>query len=256
MPTNLADKEFWETEFYWARVSVPCRPDPSMPFDRAVARELGEYAPVEPGQRVIEIGCAPAKWLTFYAERFGARVSGVEYAEKGARLSQANLDSIGVAGTIHEADFFAFPPEPHDLVLSLGFIEHFDDLETAFERHLEFVRPGGRLALGVPNFRGLNQAAQWLADPDYLRLHNLEAMRPEFFRTLADTHGLELQHLGYFGGFDPALIAPSPRRAAPARWLAKAVVYAGLAWRRLPVADRVQHSLFSSYLLGVFRRPS
>jgi SAM-dependent methyltransferase len=253
--TNLADKQFWENDFYWARSSVPCRPDLDMPFDRAVAAELGEFAPVEHGQSVIEIGCAPAKWLVFYAERFGARVSGVEYTGKGAALSRANLESVGIEATIHEADFFALPPEPHDLVLSLGFIEHFDDLDATFDRHLEFVRRGGRLALGVPNFHGLNRAAQQLADPAYLRLHNLAAMRPELYRRWAATRGLELQHLAYFGGFDPALISPAADRAAAARIAAKTAILAGLAYRRLPISDRLQHPLFSSYLLGVFRRP-
>jgi hypothetical protein len=81
-------------------------------------------------------------------------------------------------------------------------------------------------------------------------------MRPELFRKLAESHGLELEHLAYFGGFDPALISPSSQRAAPARLLAKGVILGGLAYRRLPVADRIQHPRFSSYLLGVFRRPA
>jgi SAM-dependent methyltransferase len=254
MATNLADKQFWENDFYWARVSVPCRPEPTMPFDRAVAAELDAHAAVERAESVIEIGCAPAKWLLFYAERFGASVSGVEYTEKGAALSRANLESAGIDGVIHEADFFALPPDPHDLVLSLGFIEHFDDLAGTFARHVEFVRPGGRLALGVPNFRGVNRVAQWLADPDYLRLHNLSAMSPDLFRRLAQDHDLGLEHLAYFGGFDPALIAPSPTRPVAARLPAKALIFGGLAYRRLPVSDRLQHPLFSSYLLGVFRR--
>jgi SAM-dependent methyltransferase len=256
MVENLADKRFWENEFYWADAQVPCRPDLAFSFDRGVARELAEHAPVVADQSVIEIGCAPAKWVLFYAERFHATVSGVEYSAKGAALSRANLEAAGVDGTIFEADFFDLEPEPHDLVLSLGFIEHFDDLEAAFDRHLEFVAPGGRLALGVPNLRGLNRALQWLADPSYLRLHNLAAMSPALFRRLAAARGLELEHLGYFGGFEPALITPARAGRTPARLLARALIRAGLAYRRLGRADHVDHRLFSCYLLGVFRRPS
>jgi hypothetical protein len=80
-------------------------------------------------------------------------------------------------------------------------------------------------------------------------------MRRGLFRRFARDRGLELEHLAYFGGFDPALIAPSPARAAPPRLLAKAVILSGLAYRRLPVSDRIQSAAFSSYLLGVFRRP-
>ena len=255
MVTNLADKGFWEDEFYWARAQVPCRPDPAFTFDRAVMRELAAHASVERGERVIEIGCAPAKWLVFYGERFGARPSGVEYSQKGAELSRANLASVGLEGEIHEADFFELEPRPHDLVLSLGFIEHFDDLEAAFDRHVAFVAPGGRLALGVPNFHGLNRVSQWLADPAYLRMHNLAAMDRGLFRRLAATRGLTLEHIDYFGGFEPALITPGGSGRAPARLVAKAIIRAGLLYRRLGRADEIDHPLLSCYLLGVFRRP-
>ena len=80
---------------------------------------------------MLEVGCAPAKWLIFYAEHFGARVSGIEYSDKGARMSRDNLAAAGVEGEIDEGDFFAATPRPYDLVASIGFIEHFDDIEAA-----------------------------------------------------------------------------------------------------------------------------
>ena len=202
---------------------------------------------------MIEVGCAPAKWLAFYAERFGAQVSGIEYTAKGAALSRANLEALGIDGEIHEADFFGLEPSPHDLVASFGFIEHFDDVDTAFARHVEFTAPGGRIALGVPNFRRVNRVLQRIADPAFLALHNPEAMDPGRFRAWARQHDLTLEHLGYLGGFDPALITPRGRRGVgPA--LATAAIYAGLAYRRLPVSDRLNSPAASSYLLGVFRR--
>jgi SAM-dependent methyltransferase len=253
-PANIVEKAFWESDYYWARAQLPCRVDPAQAFDRSLSRALARHAPAARGARVLEVGCAPAKWLIFYAERFGAAVTGIEYSEKGARLSRENLLAAGVEGEILRADFFEVAPSPHDLVVSIGFVEHFDDIAAAFERHLRFLAPGARLALGVPNFRGLNRALQWLADPGYLALHNLAAMRRSLYRELARTHGLELEHLGYLGGPDPALIrlsrgsALSPRRVLPG--------LATLAERRLrasALGERLEHPWLSSYLLAVFR---
>ena len=213
------------------------------------ATRSGRWAAPRAGDSVIEIGCAPAKWLVHLAERYGVRVAGIEYTEKGAAFSRANLEACGVEGTIHYADFFAFGAREHDLVVSLGFIEHFDELEDVFARHVAFVAPGGRLVLGVPNFRGLNRLLQRWSDPDYLALHNMRATAPELWRRLAREHGLTPIAVRHIGGPDPVIVR---LHGGPAR----VVAMAEARFRRLRVAERLDHPWFSSYLFMVFGRPS
>src|ERR1700759_1569960 len=105
---SLADQTFWEEKSIWADVAPPVRPDPQLEFDRALMDAFARLAPLSAGATVLEIGCAPAKWLVYLAERFGARVAGVEYSPKGATISTENLIACGVDGEIHEADFFSF----------------------------------------------------------------------------------------------------------------------------------------------------
>jgi 2-polyprenyl-3-methyl-5-hydroxy-6-metoxy-1,4-benzoquinol methylase len=243
---NIVDKSFWEEEYLDA-AELPARPDPSFPFDRMLAHELERRAPVAAGRTVMEVGCAPGKWLVWYAERFGANVEGVEYGEKGVAATRANFDAAGVDGAVHHADFFEFDPRPYDLVLSLGFIEHFDDTSAAFARHVEFVAPGGLLAIGVPNYRGLNRVVQRFSDPSHLALHNLGAMDPALYESLAAAHDLRVESIAHVGGFDPVIIKIG--RPAVKPWIALEG-----RWRRLAVSERVNHRLASSYLLAVFRR--
>jgi SAM-dependent methyltransferase len=258
-PRSLTDRSFWEKEYYWGTDggSRPYRVDPAEPFDRSLAGALGVWAPVAEGRRVLEIGCAPGKWLVFYAERFGAHVEGIEYSAKGAALAEQNLRLCQVRGTVHCADFFAFDPRPFDLVLSIGFIEHFTDLEGVFARHVEFLAPGGRLALGVPNFRGVNRALQALADREYLHRHNVRATYPALYRELASEHGLELERIGHIGGLDPSIIrlASDASPFSPRRLLPGLVTMAERSFRRTRLGERVQHPWASSYLLATFRRP-
>ena len=247
--TTLVDKQFWEQEYYWADEKPPVRPDPGLPFDRAMSAALADLAPVAKGGRVLEVGCAPAKWLAFYGERFGAAVEGIEYSEKGAELSRANLAACGVEGSIRCEDFFTCAVTEHDLVVSLGFIEHFDELERVFARHVEFTKPGGRLLVGVPNFRGFNALLQRWAEPEYLAKHNVRAMEPGLYRRLAREHGLEVEQIRYIGGPDPIIVRIKP---GPVTWVAMAEARV----RRIERTARVNHRWFSPYLMTTYRRPA
>lgn len=249
MPKRLVEPRFWDEEYIWADARPPLRPDPALGFDRVLMNAIDEHARPKPGESAIEIGCAPGKWMVHLAERHRARVEGVEYTQKGAAFTRANLAACHVEGTVHHADFFDFPPAGHDLVLSLGFIEHFDDLAGVFARHVRFVSPGGRLVLGVPNFRGLNRLLQRRADPSYLALHNLEAMRPEVWRRLAAEQGMVVDTLRHIGGPDPVIVRLRGR-------LVTAIALVEARFRRLAAAERLDHPWFSPYLFMVFRRPS
>lgn len=244
---SLAQPDFWE-QVYLADVRLPARPDPRLAFDRELQGALERYAPMARGQIVLEVGCAPAKWLAFYAERFGARPVGIEYTAVGADLSRRNLAALGIDGEVIEADFFSLEPRPADLVLSLGFIEHFPDVAPVFSRHADFVPPGGLLVIGVPNYRGLLGGLQRWADPEHLELHNRDAMRPAIYRELGASNGLEVVHQHALDGPDPIIIKLGRRSATPA-------VYAMAALRRLPGSERLNHPLVSAYLLTVLRRP-
>jgi len=249
-PTNLATQDFWEEDYYRG-VAIPARPNPDFTFERCLARALEEVAPVKPGTRVLELGCAPARWLLWYAERFGANVTGLESSPKGVQLSRENLAAGGVDGEILEADFVSDGSSlgTFDLVLSLGVIEHFDDVPHAFARHAAFVAEGGRLVIGMPNFRGLVGLIQKFSDRKFLSMHNTEAMEPRRYPHLANVSGMSLEDSRYIDGADPAMISVKVRPM-------QAAVLPLQLWRRLQFSDRVNHRLISSYLLLTFVRPS
>lgn len=188
--------------------------------------------------------------MVLYAERFGASVEGLEYTEFGTSQTEENLRACGVDGTVHHGDFWKFEPDQlYDLVLSLGFIEHFDDVEAAFARHLGLVRPGGRLALEVPNYQGLNRLLQRWCDPDWLKLHNMDAMGHRRYLGLAAQHGLERPSVRYFGGLDPAIISVRRRGRYPIGALQRL-----REWGVLP--DWLNSRWTSIGLLMVMRRPA
>lgn len=246
VPANLAPREFWEEDYYHG-LRLPVRPDPDYPFERCMMRALEELAPVPAGAQVLELGCAPARWLIWYAERFGAVVTGLESSPKGVALSRENLATAGIGGEIHEGDFFTAETGEFDLVLSIGFIEHFNDVPAAFARHLTYLRPRGRMVVAMPNFRGLIGFLQRWADLDYLAMHNRRAMDTSLYRRLASEHGVSLDAVRYVGGIEPDMVRVS--RLAPRLALMPLRV-----WRKFEASDHVNGPLISSYLVMTFTR--
>jgi SAM-dependent methyltransferase len=246
---RLVEPEFWDEKYFWVDQRPPLRPDPALPFDRTLMRAFARWARPAADEEVVELGCAPAKWLVHLGETYGARVEGVEYTEKGAEFSRANLAACGVEGTVIQGDVFEIEATPRDMAVSLGFIEHFDDLDMVFARHLDFVRPGGRLVIGVPNFTGINGWLQARADRAYLDLHNRRAMDPGLYRSLAARHGLGIEVIKNIGGPDPVIVRSEGK-------LVTALVLAESRLRRLKATEELDNKLWSSYLFCVLRRPA
>jgi SAM-dependent methyltransferase len=204
---------------------------------------------LEPGDRLLEIGCAPGKWLIYFHKRFGCSVAGCEYSERGLGILKRNLEAASTPAQIYPGDFLklALEPASYDAVVSLGFIEHFNDPIDIARRHADLLRPGGLLILEVPNFQGINH---WFQTDSLLSAHNLETMTPAFFEKVAKTLGLRVRFLKYIGGFEPANLdtrgKPFPIRA----------LYGGLArLRLLPGMARLNNAAWSGFLMAIFEKP-
>lgn len=154
---KLTDKEFWDN--YWGSISIPQIVSSDVSFERGLIqsfrKNLGRnYI----GKEILEIGCAPGKWLAFYANELGMIPSGIDYSSSGIDATRRNLKMLGVKfKNLDDKDFFAAEPDyQYDVVVSLGFIEHFDNPLNVIDLHLKWLKPGGKLIIGVPNFRGIN----------------------------------------------------------------------------------------------------
>ena len=101
-----------------------------------------------------------------------------------------------------EADFLEIKAEEkYDLVISNGFIEHFDNYEEVMDKHANFLKPGGAILLMIPNKRYLRKWYGYLLDYANLKAHNLSSMSLRTFNDFADRKSLNMEYLNYQGGF-------------------------------------------------------
>jgi SAM-dependent methyltransferase len=224
--TGLADRRFWEG--YWSSKDVIRRVDESERF-LPLLRES-----VQPGARTfVELGGFPGFYAVLARKLLGLDATLVDIVVEEPVVRRL-LEVNGLAPDdveIVRDDLFAHREEGgYDVVFSSGLVEHFPEPERILAAHAALAAPGATVVVTVPNFRGLNGLLQLCCDRANLRLHNLEAMRPERLLSAAAACGLEEAEAFYYGRLE-LWLERLDRRAVALRALVRAVNALG---RRLP----------------------
>lgn len=104
---------------------------------------------VHPGMSVVDLGCGGGV-LTAWAAARGARVLGVDGSAAMIDASRKAADASGA--TFLQLDLpGAVPGGPFDLVMASSLIEYLDDSPAVDAWLAGLVKPGGTLAISLPN---------------------------------------------------------------------------------------------------------
>lgn len=215
---------------------------------------LREHLDPGSGKTVLEVGCVPGRNLVYFARRFGFEVHGVDFAE-GVDDVPELLRRHGIEKfEITRADFFSWRPgRRYDVVLSSGFVEHFEDAAGVFDRHVALLAKDGLLVITLPNMRWGQYALRLLLGgrAEFSR-HVLKVMRPGLWKDLARTRGLEVLYCDYYKtfGFWLPPEAPSLLRLI-VRALTRATV---VTLERLGLND-IPNAVLSPTIVLIARRP-
>lgn len=207
------------------------------------------YLPYGNELRCLEIGALPGRFLAFLHKTFGYQITGIDFADND-EVFHATMRANGIGHyEFAKQNFFEFqPPNPFDVVVSFGFIEHFDDYGDVIRRHCQLVGPGGYLVMTVPNFRNLPYLYHRAFDRANLDIHNTATMKPSRVLPIVEAAGLRTVVATYTGGIE--FWREGPRLRGTARVLEKAArVTAGVVRGVLP-----ESGLTSAYLVMIFRR--
>ena len=255
MTNAITDQDFWNK--YWTGVRLPTeiKRDPGNPYLGAILDVFDRYLPVDTGKSALEIGGAPGQYLAYIHRRFGYQVSALDYSEKGCEATRRNLALLGIPGVTYQKDLFGdLTGVPQfDVVYSLGFIEHFWELAPVVGRHIQLLKPGGLLVLGVPNLLGINHFFMRRLAPQTLAAHNCDAMRLARWKEFAAAHRLEPRFLEYVGGFEPAIFCRKEDDRVMTRfWYRVAMITRKVFGPRFDFLRGYNSVLWSGYAIGVF----
>jgi cyclopropane-fatty-acyl-phospholipid synthase len=125
-------------------------PDATLEEAQAAKHELiCEKLGLQPGMRLLDVGCGWGTLLLHAAERYGVHGVGVTVSARQAELARERVAEAGLADRIdiRLADYRDIHDGPFDAISSVGMFEHvgLSRLGTYFRRLHELLHPEGRL---------------------------------------------------------------------------------------------------------------
>lgn len=116
-----------------------------------ITARAAEVLALRPGEHLLEIGPGNGRLSLDLVRQLGpdGRYLGVEHEQGMAELASANLSGGGAQIEMRSGDFLTHKPAEVDAVLAVNVVYFFEDIERFFRLCYEWLRPGGRLVLGV-----------------------------------------------------------------------------------------------------------
>lgn len=256
MQKKLTEQQYWEN--YWESVQLPVeiKKENCAPNILAELEVFEKYLPKEKLQ-MLEVGGAPGQYLAYFHKAFDFDISCLDYTSTGCEKTRENFKLLNIPGKVYQGDLFSDELQlpKFDMVCSFGFVEHFTDLNHVVEKHLNFLKPGGILILGVPNFLGINHLFLKQLAPKLLSGHNLKSMDKKAWAEFESAFQLDVIFKNYVGGFEPAVFLKQEKKTIlidllffKARVL-NSIFHNNFRWLR-----KFNSRYFSGYLLGIYRK--
>ena len=169
-----------------------------------VRRALRECA-VQPGQRVLEIGCGWGALAEMAAGEFGAHVTGLTLSTEQLAFAQERMQRHGLAdrADLRLQDYRDIHEEPFDAIASIEMFEavgraYWGDFFSTLHQRL---KPGGRACIQTITIRD-ELFERYARSTDFIQQYIFPGgllPSPEAFRTEARKAGLEVSHEFAFG---------------------------------------------------------
>ena len=159
-----------------------------------------------PPKTIIEIGGYPGRYLAYVSNKYNLVPTSLDFNSDKTKIEEV-MQAFEIPNfKIIQADIFEHEPtEKQDVVISIGFIEHFEQFDAVLDKHVNYLNQGGTLLVMVPNKKWFRKWYGYLVDYKNLKAHNLKSMKKSVFIDFGKRNNLELLNLEYYGGFQYAL---------------------------------------------------
>lgn len=121
------------------------------PGGLALTARLGERLDLSPRDRVLDVACGRGDSAISLAQRFGCRVTGVDFGPANIAEARSRAESAGLADRVTfetgDAEKLGYPDARFDAVVCECAYCTFPDKPAAAREFIRILSPGGRLGL-------------------------------------------------------------------------------------------------------------
>lgn len=199
MNKELTNKEYWETYYKLDHADRKHIVNVCSEYDLFWDKFI---TPDSNSKSIIEIGGYPARFLAYLADKYKLKPTSLDFNSDASQIERTFAVMNVRDYKIIQADFTKYKPQlEYDYLISLGFIEHFENFNKILDKHVPFVKPGGKILVMIPNKRYFRKYYDYLCDYKNLKSHNLKSMHLKVFKDFAKRNHLKTDVLQYRGGF-------------------------------------------------------
>ena len=119
------------------------------------------------------------------------------------------------------------------------------------DKHVNLLKPGGKLLVMIPNKRYLRKFYGYLCDYENLKAHNLKCMSKYAFREFSKRNNLKIIRLQYFGGF-PFQVHQKLNLFQKCIYKSVRIVF---KFYINPYLEKSPSKYLSANLIGIFEKP-
>ncbi len=252
---KLTGQTFWED--YWeGKPGQKSKKKTSLAV-RELLKTFDRFLPATKGLTILEVGGAYGEYLLYLTRRFDYKAYSLDYSHIGNEQTLETFSKAGLPVEVFERDLFSDNSDlpQFDIVYSLGFIEHFDEPEKVVAKHLDLLKPGGILLLGVPNYAGIYQPVLKRLAPSIAQTHNMQIMNIENWKIFEEKYSLQPVFKGYIGGFEPLNMKKIEIRTPSNRviYFFTRVLMVMFSFR-MGFLRKFNSKFWSGYLIGIYRK--
>ena len=126
---------------------------------------LDWFFPPVAGERILDVGCGSGVFASRMAE-LGAKVTAVDSNKKVVDYGTEHFARDGLEFRLGMLDELEMADDSYDAAVCLEVVEHVfaEQVERLLADFHRILRPGGRLLMTTPNYRGVWPFVEWASD--------------------------------------------------------------------------------------------